>query len=231
MIGRRWVYLLAVVTLLTFTGRAAAVGPIGLPTVRVYANTEPLSAPQTEASSLAVGIVNLTLLSQGFPTADMPPAGWQTHTLNITRTWTIVDATNYITYVHSGPYAAWVNWDPQPQDEWLFTLPITIPLSLTDATLSFWALTDTNYLTATVTVYAIDALDSLTELWKLEDEGTSWPSFIYRWVQCDLKHFLGQTIRIAWWYHGYDGQSFGLDDIKISANAEGIWIPITLKQN
>lgn len=232
MIHRRWVHLLVVFMLLASTGRAAALGPIGLPTVRTSVITAPVSAPQTEASGLAVGIVNLTLLSQGFPSADMPPAGWQTQTLNITRTWMIVDARDNITtttYVHSGQYAAWVNWDPQLQDEWLFTPPITIPLSLTDAKLSFWALTDTWYLSATVTVFAIDALGASTELWKLEDE--VWPSFYYRLVQCDLTAFLGQTIRIAWQYHGYNGESFGLDDIEISGNAEGIWIPIVLKLN
>lgn len=58
-----------------------------------------------------------------------------------------------------------------------------------------------------------------------------WPSFYYRLVQCDLTAFLGQTIRIAWQYHGYNGESFGLDDIEISGNAEGIWIPIVLKLN
>lgn len=231
MIHRRWVYLLVVFMLLASTGRAAALGPIVLPTVRVSTNTAPVSAPRNEVTSLAVGIVNLTLLSQNFPSADMP-LGWQTQISNTTRSWVIIDATQNITdyarYVHSFPYAAYVTF-ALAQDEWLYTPPITIPLSLTDAKLSFWALTDTRYLSATVTAYAIDALDDKTVLWELEEE--AWPSFIYRQVQCDLTPFLGQTIRIAWRYYGYDGESFGLDDIEISGNAEGIWIPIVFRQN
>ena len=231
MIRKRWVHLLVVVTLLASTGRAAAVGPTRLPTVRGEANTAPVSAPQTEASGLAVGIVNRTLLSQGFPSADMPPPGWIVQTTNYTRTWVIVDATNYPTYVHSGPYAAWVNWDLNLQDEWLYTPPITMPLSLTDAKLSFWAYTDTDpiFNKATVTVFIVDAQGVTTEIWKLTDE--IWPIRYYRQVQYDLTPFIGQTIKIAWQYLGYDGQSFGLDDIEISGNAEGIWLPIVLKQN
>jgi hypothetical protein len=232
MVSKRCLCLLVVISLV-IAGNATAAGPVWAPASRVASSPLPGSTtPQAHDVILSSAIVNVTLMSQLFLSADMP-IGWQTQISNTTRSWGIIDATQNITdfsrYVHTFPCAAFITYDLSPQDEWLYTPFITIPLSLTDAKLSFWALTDTRYLTATVSVFAIDALGTKTELWKLEDEGAGWPTFIYRLVQSDLTPFLGQTIRFAWWYHGYDGESFGLDDVEISGNAEGIWLPAVFK--
>jgi hypothetical protein len=100
-----------------------------------------------------------------------------------------------------------------------------------DAKLSFWACTVNTSITrtATVTVSIINGLGVASAIWRLSDEYWPGPDYYYRQVQYDLTPYIGQTIKIAWRYLGYNSESFGLDDIEISGNAEGIWIPIVLK--
>ncbi|MHB1356084.1 MAG: choice-of-anchor J domain-containing protein [Anaerolineae bacterium] len=229
MFPKRCVYLL-VILLLVFVGSAAAGNPTELPASRDDTHPLPTNSPQPEMVIQASGTVNLTLFSQSFSSPDMP-LSWQTMISNPARSWSIIDATlnitDYTRFVHTFPYAAFITYDLSPQDEWLYTPPITIPLSFTDTKLSFWALGDTNFLSATVIVSATSSTGITTTIWTLNDE--YWPNFIYRQVQYDLTPFIGQTIRIIWRYVGYNGQSFGLDDIEVSGNAKGIWLPFVAK--
>lgn len=188
------------------------------------------AAPDAAIEALAV----VPLLAQPFATSAMPPAGWRTVSYGTsTRHWTIVEAVHYPDWVHSGGYAAWVNWDdswdrispPPLQEEWLYSAPVNIPAGQADTTLSFWALASTNYLTATVTCYAIDNA-GLHKLWSLDNE--QWGAFTYRQVLVSLGAYQGKQIQIAWRYHGFDGDSFGLDDVLIKGRTQAVFIPLTL---
>jgi hypothetical protein len=228
----RWISLLVVITLLTCTLAAAAAEPVGTPVARGPVEAAPANNPQAEASVQLASSVNLPLMSQSFQTTTIP-SGWQTVVSDTARSWGIIDATQNITdfarFVHSWPYAAFISYDlHNQQDEWLYSPPVTISLSFTDTKLSFWALADTNFLSATVIVSLTTSTGITTTLWTLNDE--NWPAFYYRLVQCDLTPYIGQTIRIIWRYVGFNGQSFGLDDIEISGNANGVWIPIVTNQ-
>ncbi len=50
----------------------------------------------------------------------------------------------------------------------------------------------------------------------------SWDTFEYRELTFDLSAYTGKTVQIAWQYVGIDGESFGLDDINIDADASSI---------
>ncbi|HNS50708.1 MAG TPA: FG-GAP-like repeat-containing protein [Anaerolineae bacterium] len=157
------------------------------------------------------------LLSQGFESGLMPPSGWEKRSLGDSpNQWMIVYAGSYPWAVHSGNYAAWVSYNGQyAQDEWLVSPEISIPVGIEQPTLEFWALSDTSFPGATVTVYATDADGTpIATLWDMIDNET-WTTFAYRQVSIDLSVVAGSPFRLAWRYHGLDGESFGLDDILV----------------
>jgi uncharacterized repeat protein (TIGR01451 family) len=161
---------------------------------------------------------------EGFEEGMMPPTGWMTDTLSSSiRKWTIVDAVTYPDFVHSGDYAAWVNYDAAAtQDEWLSSPVFSVTGD--DHMASFWAVSDTLFPGATTTVYAMDASGTFTDtLWDLVADET-WSTFEYRQVELDLSSYVGQDILLAWRYHGLDGESFGLDDIRLPG-MEDEWLP------
>lgn len=184
----------------------------------------PAGQAGADDSSHIQGLV--TLLTEGFEGGTMPPAGgWTTQHLGATtRQWTLVDAVTYPTFVRTGNYAAWVNYDSAAaSNEWLFTPAIDLT-GATDATLSFFAVSDTLYPTATMKVWATDvAGNPLTAqpLWDMVRDET-WSTFEYREVVVDLSAYAGQTIKLAWQYVGLDGESFGLDDITLFYNEPDI---------
>ncbi|MCX6671844.1 MAG: choice-of-anchor J domain-containing protein [Euryarchaeota archaeon] len=95
------------------------------------------------------------ILTQGFEAGLMPPTGWTVINTNPTRNWDLVDAVTYPDFVHSGVYAAWVNYDtPNPSDEWLTTPEIDLS-GFTTVSLSFWAESDTQYPTATMELHIL----------------------------------------------------------------------------
>jgi hypothetical protein len=95
------------------------------------------------------------ILPEGFEAGLMPPTGWSVINTNPTRNWDLVDAVTYPDFIHSGTYAAWVNYDtPNPSDEWLITPEIDLD-GYTTVTLSFWAESDTQYPTATMELHIL----------------------------------------------------------------------------
>jgi hypothetical protein len=95
------------------------------------------------------------ILIQGFEEGIMPPTGWSVINTNPTRNWDIVDVVTYPTYVHSGSYAGWVNYDtPNPSDEWLIT-PIINLTGFTTISIDFWAESDTGWPTATMQLHIL----------------------------------------------------------------------------
>jgi len=167
--------------------------------------------------------------AEGFEGGVMPPAGWTTrHLGTTTRQWTLVNAGTYPQFVHSGNWAAWVNYDStNPSDEWLYT-PVFKPTA-TDNQATFWAYSDTLYPGATMKVWAVKADASTVLLWDLiADE--NWTTSGYRLVTLDLTPFMDQEIQLAWQYVGLDGESFGLDDVYVPQTAlSGATLEITVR--
>lgn len=154
------------------------------------------------------------LLSEGFEDGVMPPPdGWTTVNSNPTYNWETVDNATYPDFVHSGDYAGWVQYDGGNQsDEWLVSPDIDLT-GLEEVTLIFWAESDTSRPGATVELHIRgDGVDDV--IWDMIiDE--SWVNFTYREMTFDLSDYVCQVINVSWRYVGFDGQSFGLDDILV----------------
>ncbi|MDY6878533.1 MAG: S8 family serine peptidase [Chloroflexota bacterium] len=198
---------------------AAGVRPAPEPT----AKGEIVSSPAPEPASVATPAIALdVLLAEGFEAGLIPPAGgWTVTNTHPTRNWTSVDAVTYPDFVHSGSYAAWVNYDtPIASDEWLLTPPIDLT-GIPDASLNFWAIGDTNYCPgagsgANMLLHVTNTGGTpIATVWDMCADET-WSSFVYRLVTVDLSAYEDQTIKLAWQYIGIDGDSFGLDDISLT---------------
>ena len=193
--------------------------PALAPTIK-GASAPAASAPAAPAAEFPAGI----LLSEGFEDGTMPPpGGWSVINTHPSRNWTIVDVGTYPNFVHSGTYAGWVNYDtPQASDEWLYT-PVLDLTSVPDASLEFWAYSDTNWCPsggsgANMLLHVTDTGGTPigTEWDMCADE--SWSNSAYRQITVDLSAYAGQTVKVAWQYVGIDGQSFGLDDISLTGS-------------
>ncbi|MCE5260107.1 MAG: choice-of-anchor J domain-containing protein [Chloroflexi bacterium] len=223
---RRIIRALAVLTLtLLFGVGVAAAEPTGQPSLR--GGSVVMLPPQAQPGDAHLqAAVVLPLLVQAFPSAAMPPSGWRaiSYSASSSEKWRTVDAASYPDYVHSGGYAAWVQYDAvHSQDEWLYSPQFTVPVSTTDTILSFWALSSTNYPTATVTLYVEDDLGTHV-LWEMASE--NWDVLAYRQKQFSLSAYQGEAIKLIWRYHGVDGESFGLDDIIVNGPAVGLYLPL-----
>jgi len=152
--------------------------------------------------------------TEDFEEGVMPPTGWSTIDTNPTRNWVIINATTYPDFVHSGEYAAWVNYDNvSSSDEYLISPDLDLT-GYTNVTLVFWAISNTNFPGATMELHIQgDGFDDV--IWDMIQDET-WNDFIYRELTFDLSSYVGETINISWRYVGFDGQSFGLDDIVVS---------------
>ncbi len=194
-----------------------------LSTMAVMANTsEQRPESKLQASNTNYGGGNFAplddiLLSEGFENGVMPPSGWTTFYQGSpsARHWQIVDGNQYPDFVHTGRYAAWVNYDEvYQQDEWLVTPAIDLN-DYESAQLVFWAESDTMFPGATMELYINQDL-----IWDMiRDE--NWATFEYREMIFDLTSYCGQTIEISWRYVGLDGESFGLDDVLVTGEPGG----------
>jgi len=101
-------------------------------------------------------------------------------------------------------------------DEWLVT-PVIDLRSTSGAILDFWAQSDTRWCDANMLLHVLDAGGSVlgTE-WNMCAE-ENWYDFVYRPVTVDLSPYTGRRIKLAWQYVGIDGESFGLDDVSVTA--------------
>jgi hypothetical protein len=178
----------------------------------------------------------LTVLAEGFEDGLMPPpGGWEVITTHSVRNWSITLNPDFI---HSGSYAAWVNYDtPEASDEWLLTPDLDLS-GVANATLDFWAISDTDWcpnggVGANMLLHVTDSGGTPTAtVWDMcNDEDPDWDGpFQYRPVMVDLSAYDGQMIRLAWQYVGIDGQSFGLDDVMLTGVKAIPWLsldPIT----
>ena len=189
--------------------------------------------PVGQQRSVSIHIANPTdvLLDEGFEDGIMPPpGGWSVINTHPTQNWTIVDAATYPDFVHSGAYAAWVNYDtPIASDEWLLTPDIDLT-GISNASLGFWAESDTLWCPdggsgANMLLHVTDTDGTpIATVWDMCNDET-WETFEYRLVTVDLSAYGGQTIKLAWQYVGIDGDSFGLDDILLTGEAGPSGIP------
>jgi hypothetical protein len=162
------------------------------------------------------------LLVQGFEDGVMPPVDWSTVDTNPSANWSV----NNATWVHTGSWAAWVNYDStQPSDEWLRSPTIDLA-GVWDGVATFWAASDTSYCPvsgsgATMLFHVTDpAFVAIATPWDM-CVAESWPVFDYRPVALSLTPFHDQVIRIAWRYVGFDGESFALDDVLVTGTRSG----------
>jgi len=176
-----------------------------------------------------------TIIRQDFEEGIMPPTGWMTKVglddANDTFEWDIRDALTKPDDVDEGRFAAWAPYDILFKDEWLLS-PAFDPADLSDLKLTFRAFSSTFYYDdATMRVWVTDADgDPITDfseeaIWDMiRDE--NWNGAAHRTVYLDLSDFAGYTepIRLAWQYVGFDGNSFGLDMIDISAASVVDWL-------
>jgi uncharacterized repeat protein (TIGR01451 family) len=149
---------------------------------------------------------------ESFEHAGAWPDGWTTlHSGATAKVW---GALNNASYAHTGSYSAAINYDSaNASDEYLYT-PVFTPTAL-QKTASFWVATDTAYPTATLTLYAVDPGGTFNDvLWDLVTD-ENWPTFDYRQKVIDLTAYVGTPIKLAWRYHGLDGDSAFLDDVSL----------------
>jgi len=167
------------------------------------------------------------LLNENFEAGVMPPAaGWETFHRGATpRVWQV---TNNPTFVYNGAYAGWVNYDStNASDEWLVSPVLDLTHAISPV-LSFMALSDTGYPTATMKLWVTDlAGDPLTTdpLWDMVRDET-WTTWEYRPIAVDLSAYEGQSVRIAWQYVGLDGESFGLDAVQVTSGVDVPWLSV-----
>lgn len=154
-----------------------------------------------------------SILSEGFEDGDFPEE-WSVVETNSYQNWFIgTDPA----WAHTGNCEAFVNYDNhEDSDEWL----ITSNLDLTDyvnVSLVFWVWSDTNWPGATAKLHIRGTgFDDI--IWDLiEDE--NWTTSGWYELSFNLTSYTGKTINISWQYVGFNGQSFGVDDVAVQGQA------------
>jgi hypothetical protein len=156
-----------------------------------------------------------SLLFEGFEDGVMPPpSGWYLDESNPDYGWFIGNLN-----VYNGSFCGWMNFDnANEKDNWLIS-PDIDSTGFSSLYLSFWGKSDTNYPGATVEVHIKgNGFDDV--VWDLiEDE--YWDLFDWYNVNVDISSYAGKTINVSWRYIGIGGESFGLDDIRITSEIGG----------
>ncbi|MCX6661851.1 MAG: choice-of-anchor J domain-containing protein [Euryarchaeota archaeon] len=150
-----------------------------------------------------------SLLSEGFEGGELPE-GWSVLETNSYQNWFIgTDPA----WAHTGNCEAWVNYDNhEDSDEWLITPNLDLA-EYVAATIVFWVWSDTNFPGATAKLHIRGTgFDDI--IWDLiQDE--NWTTSGWYELSFNLTNYIGKTINISWQYVGFNGQSFGVDDIEI----------------
>lgn len=174
-------------------------------------------------------IVSVTadeIITEGFEGGTMPPENWSIIKTHPQYNWFLVNTTVYgESAVHSGEWATWVRWDDvNLSDEWLISPDFNLS-GYESVALSFWANSTTNWPGATLELHVIgEGFDDV--IWDLiEDE--NWVDYEWNELNFDLGAYLEKTINISWRYVGFDGDSFGLDDISLYLDEYEPYISIT----
>jgi len=157
-----------------------------------------------------------TLFTEGFDGGTFPPKDWTQNVTNESYTWEhgLFEDFNFDDIDPENVQSATISYDFD-QDEWLIS-PVIDLTEFTSPLLSFYALYGTDFLNAAVMKLLISTdsnHEEWQELWMTEDDGGS---FEWRLVEVDLSNFKGSSsVKLAWQYVGNDGNSMGLDGIKL----------------
>jgi hypothetical protein len=154
-----------------------------------------------------------SILSEGFEEGALPE-GWSVIETNNYQNWFIgTDPA----WAHTGNCEAWINYDNhEDSDEWLITPNLDLT-EYSNVTFVFWAWSDTNWPGATTKLH-IRSTGSDDIIWDLiEDE--NWTTTGWYELSFDLTSYIGKTINISWQYVGFNGQSFGVDDVEVQGIA------------
>jgi len=154
-----------------------------------------------------------SILTEGFEDGDLPE-GWSVIETNSYQNWFIgTDPA----WAHTGNCEAFVNYDNhEDSDEWL----ITPNLDFTDyvnVSLVFWVWSNTNWPGATAKLHIRGTgFDDI--IWDLiKDE--NWTTSGWYEKSFDLSSYAATIINISWQYVGFNGQSFGVDDVEVQGIA------------
>jgi hypothetical protein len=196
-------------------------------------NIYPVCYPATNLAGEMIGnAVRLTwspptcyggnLLNEGFEESFFPPVQWSLQTTNPSATWSHNSAAS-LSGVHSGNFAAGVEWDYNHQDEWLIAHDIYV-----NGDLTFWS-------------YAFQGSLHQDHYYTMvsTDQGTTWdvlmdmsalPPYpgntgVNAWLtpyHIDLSIYEGETVDLAWRAVDGDGNglwySWAIDDCTIGAD-------------
>jgi uncharacterized repeat protein (TIGR01451 family) len=167
------------------------------------------------SGTLPLGTAFTPAENEGFEDAAWPPQGWTLDNVTVGGIggWYHITEADLAGSVHTGTYAAWANYT-EP-DIRLYSPYVDVTAG--DSDLTFWARTNTDNPDATMTVYARVEGGASSEVWNMHDE--AWGgSFDYRQATVDLSAYVGQRIRLEWWYESDPAgtsSSCGLDDIHL----------------
>ena len=156
-----------------------------------------------------------TAYTESFENGGLWPDGWTTeHLGDTTYPWVVGNWDP-----HTGTYHASIRYDSVDQsDEWLFSPAFDV--TAMDYEASFWVKTDTLYPGATLKLHVTDTNGNVIDtLWDVINDEV-WNTFVYREKVFDLSAYAGQTIKLAWQYVGFDGDSVRLDDVLLPGSLE-----------
>jgi hypothetical protein len=190
-------------------------------------------APGLTAHSLQLSILHASgfLLNEDFEAGVVPPSGWNEVVYNHSYNW----KTAVYGVPHSGDFAADVEYDDRPQDEWL----LSPELALSQAALSFWSqgsvywCRDT-YDNCDLKVWIVVGDAGGADDIYIGQADAGWTAD-WTWSQAtfDLSSLLpGGAVRIGFEYVGNDGAQILLDDIlldELSSNNYS-FLPLIMKQ-
>ena len=180
-----------------------------------------------EKAESGVGSLDINLLDEGFEApwvpdgnGDLAPPDWEVEDKDYKHTWTSVGSP-----VHSGSKAAQCSpWGSSTQREWLISPEIELDVGYDEVTLTFWCYSRVyTSQEGTVKLYVDRDNDGFDDpddvIWDMTLE-ESWEYELWREKIFDLTEYVGNTIRIAWYYYE-DGPTdlyskFTLDDVTIS---------------
>jgi len=169
------------------------------------------------------------LLTEGFESNTMPPAGWTRVITNSAYTWKI----QTVGTPHSGAHAADVEYDPAlvHQDEWLLSPQMVV----VSGTLSFWSQGSVYWCRDTYDNCDLNVWLVVGDIGGGDDvyvgKGeTVWPAS-WTWAQSvfNLTSLLPSgAFRIGFQYVGTDGAQIVLDDVVVDGQAGSLCSPDAL---
>ncbi len=168
------------------------------------------------------------LLEEGFDDV-FPPAGWIVIETHPTNNWIQTNPTNpdinFNTIDPSSLFSAMVPWDAASmQDEWLITPEINADDG--PVMVEFYFGISGPWLSgATMKVHVTtDGGDTFTELIDVIDIVDAGANWAWYYVELDVTDYADGPFHMAWQYIGQDGDLCGLDNVRITAGGEFLYV-------